>query len=668
MNAATSFPTSRMSMSVIGAGQLALSISRTLTLEYGLSAESVVHEDALPADCALILSVDEEWNPQRHTQLNTFCLQQNIPWLRLSLEPGEAIVGPLVLPGVSGCSACVELRRRAAQEQLEAYTMLRERFTTGRDRLQAPWLAAPSISMLSSLIAEEVTTLMRHPEQTRTRNAFFRLSLATLRTSLHRCLPDPHCPACGQLPDDDAATAQITLRPQPKPAPHTYRVRSLAAQKERLLELYVDPEAGLIRGLNRDPSNLYANVSGFIRLAPRMNEEIGFGRTLDYELSQLAAVAEAIERYGGWYPGGKRTTVHASYAQISDHALDPVRLGLHSAEQYGLRGYPYRPYTPEHVCSWVWGYSFSQQRPILVPERIAYYGIPVASDEDRPVVCESSNGCALGGCLEEAILYGMLEVAERDAFLLTWYARLAAPRIDLHSVSQPMIRLLIERLEQETGYTVHAFNITVEQGIPCCWLMAVDEQNRPDFPKVLCAAGSHMQPEQALANALHELAPLVWHVPTRYRDDRAHALECYADSNAVQRMSDHSLLYCVPEAFERLRFLYDTPRRQSFTEAFAAWNQRPPRLDLRDDLVDLIARYQANGMDVIVVDQTTSQHRAADFHCVKVLIPGTLPMTFGHHARRITGLERLQRVPVQLGYAAQPLTAADINPDPHPFP
>jgi ribosomal protein S12 methylthiotransferase accessory factor len=48
----------------------------------------------------------------------------------------------------------------------------------------------------------------------------------------------------------------------------------------------------------------------------------------------------------------------------------------------------------------------------------------------------------------------------------------------------------------------------------------------------------------------------------------------------------------------------------------------------------------------------------------KVIIPGTLPMTFGHHNRRPHDLPRLYEVPPGLGYPRPD----GINPYPHPFP
>jgi hypothetical protein len=102
------------------------------------------------------------------------------------------------------------------------------------------------------------------------------------------------------------------------------------------------------------------------------------------------------------------------------------------------------------------------------------------------------------------------------------------------------------------------------------------------------------------------------------------------------------------------------------------------------------------------VDQTTPEHAASGLSCVKVLSPGLLPMTFGHHLRRVNGLDRALRPPrrpahgtdvnrsagngtrtraADTGIAAatdtatdsihetgKPLTLDQLNPWPHPFP
>src|SRR5262249_40382321 len=154
----------------------------------------------------------------------------------------------------------------------------------------------------------------------------------------------------------------------------------------------------------------------------------------------------------------------------------------------------------------------------------------------------------------------------------------------------------------------------------------------------------------------------------RYPDvaDRGRAMA--ADASQVVAMDDHSVLYTSREAAHRLEFLTSGTQTRSLDDmaSLCGTAQDIQNVDLVDDLAAVVRRMDRRGLDVIVVDQTTPEHRIGGFHCVKVIMPGTLSMTFGHHNRRTEGLSRLYVVPRLLGYRDRDLTPKDINTDPHP--
>ncbi|MEO7194482.1 MAG: TOMM precursor leader peptide-binding protein, partial [Pseudonocardiaceae bacterium] len=555
-----------------------------------------------------------------------------------------------------------------ARQDAKEFSLLDERFAAEFAAPPSSWLTTCGAELVAALVADELACLTGSPARARTRNAVLRVDLAGLTVSVHPFLPDPWCAACGDLPEDTEAAARIVTRPVPKPAPAGYRVRPLsgAADRDRLLTRYVDTHSGVVSRLVKASDSTFPGAMALIGVRQSLSGANGSGRTLTAQAAEITAVTEALERYGGLAPCGKRTVVRGSYRQLADRALDPTSLGLHSEEQYALPGYHYQRYHHDLTLNWVWGYSFAQRRPLLVPERYAYYGISQGEPADRSFVSENSNGCALGGCLEEAILYGLLEVAERDAFLLTWYARLPVPRVEVASLRGHPLALIIERIEHTTGHTIHIFNTTLEQRIPCVWVMAVDERDRPEVPKVVCGAGAHLDPGRALEGALLELARQVQHATRKYQDDRDRILAMVADPVNVREMADHAPLYYAPEAFERLSFLLDTPRRQTFAEMCR--ERHVPSADLSADVHEAIGRYLDTGLDVIAVDQTGPEHEAERFACAKVIVPGALPMVFGYRHQRIHGFDRLYRIGHQLGYHPRPLTHAELNPHPHPFP
>jgi ribosomal protein S12 methylthiotransferase accessory factor len=670
MNETAALPTvpgalPRPATALLGHGLLADAIARALGGTGGPHSVARADLSTIPAGCQAVVISADGWDTGDYSGLRGACLNRELPWLPVRAELGHVVIGPLEVVNVPGCVQCARLRRRRARGHPRGYAAVKRSHAELMRRRPSELLTSLAADLVASLVADEITRLGTGRLPPRTRCAMLYVDLKTLRVTTHRFLPDPHCPQCGELPADDATLARIDLRPRPKPAPDTYRVRAMADELGTLLETYVDAECGVIRSVHRGTVGGLAIAAAPMGL-PGGRVESGYGRTRSYRASEMTALLEALERYGGVRPGGKRTVVRASYREVAGRAVDPRTLGLHPADSYRLPGFPFRPFDEDAPCQWVWAYSFASEAPILVPEAYAYYGIQRTSSGPRPFVYEISNGCALGSCLEEAILYGILEVAERDAFLMTWYANMKVPRIDPYTARDRAIPAIVDTIEAETGYRSMIFDTTLEQGIPCFWVMAVDPADDSGRPKVVCGAGAHLDPERAVENALSELGPILANLISGYPEKRARAREMAARPSLVRSMSDHSILHGDPSVFHRFDFLANSADVRSLADV-----SRPGdcgNADLRDDLLAVIRRYRDCGLDVVVVDQTTPEHRAGGLACVKVIIPGALPMTFGHQFRRTEGLPRLYDVARLLGYRERRLDPHDINPHPHPFP
>ncbi|RDI66476.1 TOMM precursor leader peptide-binding protein [Nocardia pseudobrasiliensis] len=637
----------RSVLGVVGAGGL---IADAILAEIPNSRAIAAGAEA--DDCALIVESNDGWHAPAARP------DRAKPLLPIHTEVWRVVIGPLDIPGVPGCVRCAETRRGLAETDPAAREAVRRQNAADLATRGPTALTASAAALVAALVADE---WRRFDEDCRTSGALIFVDLRDLSVSRHPFLPDPLCEICGEPEIDTAEAARFEIRPAAKLGPHTYRVRDIQTEFDRLRELYVDRECGVIRELSRGNQGGLAVAAAPFGMRTG-GVERGYGRTSSYRSSELIAVLEALERYGGLYPGGKRTAVRACYREIADHALDPRTLAGHAPHSYDLADFGFVPFHDTRECAWVWGYSFMKEEPILVPESYAYYRVPPRPDEPQRSFYEISNGCALGGCAEEAVLYGILETIERDAFLLTWYARLSVPRIDPGSVS-PATAILTATIEREFGYEIQLFDTTMEHGIPSVWAMAVDPSEDPDRPKVVCAAGSHLEAEPALRSALSELGPILSGLVRGYPAEAERAAVMAADPDAVRAMSDHSVLYGHRGVVDRLDFLL----KHSGTAAMRASGPSPTG-DLGEDLRNVIERLSRCGLDVIVVDQTTPEHRAGDLACVKVIIPGTLPMTFGHRFRRIEGVSRLLTVPAQLGYARGELSMAELNPHPHPFP
>ncbi|MEU3644805.1 YcaO-like family protein [Lentzea sp. NPDC034063] len=360
----------------------------------------------------------------------------------------------------------------------------------------------------------------------------------------------------------------------------------------------------------------------------------GYGRTTSFEEAERVAIFEAIERRNGMRPRHPDPR-EASFAELGPEALDPERLGLND---FG------NTYHPDLKFRWTQAWSYTQRKPIQVPEQVAYWA--AHTPPDQRFLHETSNGCGLGNSLTEAVLHGLFEVAERDAFLMAWYAQTPLKKIKLPP--DPLLHHLTDRL-QELGYELLFLNATNDLGIPAVLTLA--RTTREGLPQAFFAAGASPDPTKAMQSAAVEVAVDVEAFADRAREkpedySRERLLRLLHDPAQVRSMDDHVAVNTLPEARDRYdRLVSDRP-------AESLKDQRT-----HTNLDELLDRYTEDlrnlGLELIAVDQSDPHAvNTLGLHSAKVIVPGTLPMTFGHLHRRTHGLPRLD---LQAGH-------------PHPFP
>src|SRR5690625_821684 len=459
------------------------------------------------------------------------------PVIGVHVESGVAVIGPVEEPNRPGCRECVATRRLQAHPWPSGYQALVGSRLDELATRQSGWLTQVAVDVIGAVVIDELTaTAAGRPG--RTTRAILMIGLDTLEVRRHQFLPDPWCHACASLPDDSAGLAALDLEPQPKIAPDVHRSHRITGERHRFVDTYVDLETGVIPALQRDKRGGLAIASAPFRVPGTDDQdEAGFGCSVDYHTSEAVAVLEALERRAGMRPGRVRTVTYGSYAQMvttvpdGTEVLDPRSVGLHPESSYSQPGFRYRRYTEAESCAWTWAHSVTRDRAVLVPETLAYYRPRSTIDVQAPFCYDLSNGCAIGSTLVEAVAYGLLEIVERDAFLLTWHAQIPAPRIDLFQGSDDTVRLLATAVKDQTEFDVQVFDTTMEHGIPTVWAMTVAPQGQ--WPAVVCSAGSGFSLRDATVGALRELGPIVHGMTESRPEDIAGARQMLDDSDLV---------------------------------------------------------------------------------------------------------------------------------------
>ena len=243
---------------------------------------------------------------------------------------------------------------------------------SGESTLRDAWASRTGLLQMATLISQEVKRILQG-EPSNLEERVFITNLRTLTNAIHRFLPDPLCPLCSSIPDDTSELAQIRLESSPKMNGEGYRCRSMDELKKECVKDYLDYRTGIMNGKMQDFTLPFADV--LVNMPIFGADEGVAGRSHSYEMSELTAILEGLERYCGIEPRGKRKVVRDSYHHLKNHALNPATIGLHEKDQYEKPHFPFKPFNPDDPMNWVWGYSFLQERPILVPELLAYYSL-----------------------------------------------------------------------------------------------------------------------------------------------------------------------------------------------------------------------------------------------------------------------------------------------------
>ncbi|MFF2305121.1 TOMM precursor leader peptide-binding protein [Streptomyces sp. NPDC058128] len=492
-----------------------------------------------------------------------------------------------------------------------------------------------------------------------------RIDLTTLAVRTYPLLADPLCPDCG--PDRaPAGPRPMALVERRKPDPGTYRLRAASAYPLPR-EALANPVCGALGGGTwisvTSPTTAPVAGSVFVRGYAGLNDVTWSGQENTFATSRTLSFLEGLERYAGTHRRGRRTPVHGSWHELRDDAVDPAVCGFYDPRTY--RDDPLvDPFDPDRAIPWEWGWSLRDLRPVLVPSRLVYYSAGLAADN---FVFECSNGCAIGGSLEEAVLGGLLELVERDAFLNGWYGDARLTEIDLATVGGRTSAAMAERAALQ-GYDVHVLDNRVDLPVPVVTAVAVRRDGGPGT--LSFAAAASLDPRSAVEGALSEVLTYIPHLSRQTRERRVELEAMAEDFGLVRHLKDHAQLYGLPRMAVHARGYLEPRAVRTFEEVYRDWEStgRPRTDDLRDDVRAVTDMLAGAGHDVIVVDQTTPEQERMGLCTVSTLVPGLLPIDFGWNRQRAPLLPRLRTALRRGGHRATDLTDAEIRRIPHPFP
>jgi ribosomal protein S12 methylthiotransferase accessory factor len=371
--------------------------------------------------------------------------------------------------------------------------------------------------------------------------------------------------------------------------------------------------------------------------------------------AKVRALAEAVERYCATQPDPRRS-LRACLAGLGGSAVDPTDCVLYSDRQYALPGFHYARFSQQTTMTWTYGTVLPGNEIVAVPAILVYLNRTWEQQEEY-ICSPTSNGLAAGVDVGMAILHGLLEVVERDAFMISWLTRRRCSRVDYSR--QRGLLATIRNHYSRFGIELVVIDLTTD--LPIHVMMAIAIDHGEVGPAAVVGLGANLNPAVAVEKAFNEVCQGRSGEAPRYRQKPPQErLRRFED---VRDMMDHSALFSMPQMLCELEFLVASEsgnevRLEELPNYSTGCIEGDARLCV-DALADV-------GSRVIYVDITTPDIASIGLRVVRTIVTGLQPIHFGHGQERLGGT-RVFELPMKLGYARGPLTEGDINPCPHPL-
>ncbi len=317
-------------------------------------------------------------------------------------------------------------------------------------------------------------------------------------------------------------------------------------------------------------------------------------------------------------------------------------------------------YDAKTVFGFIEGVSLTKRKKIWIPAQLVsrsyvekhQQNISMRDKEREPILrwC-TTTGLAAGKTQEAALLSGVLEIIERDAFMITYLNRLSPPRIDLNLLAQQSEKIF-RVLSRFKRYVFEVTIVELPTDFPVRVFLSILVDPSGKGPHVTVGAAAGLHAEETIVKALTE-ALSIYRTTRKYIEKRG---DKTTEPSSLDR-TGRLLYWAKKKNTEDIAFLLHGPERDPNL------SQRSPILSSREALQKIIEECTRKGYEMCYVDLTPEELARESWSVVATLIPELQPLHLLETVPCLGGV-RLKSVPEALGYKG----AGRLNEEPHPFP
>jgi bacteriocin biosynthesis cyclodehydratase domain-containing protein len=127
---------------------------------------------------------------------NSACFKAGIPYITMSHFPPVARVGPLYVPGETGCYVCQEISYR------RDYPLFDVAVEQRRAKPSPAATLGPACGLIGGQVGMEILHLLTGLSRPATQGVAYIYDLRTMEVKREPVVPEPECPICGDMPHE----------------------------------------------------------------------------------------------------------------------------------------------------------------------------------------------------------------------------------------------------------------------------------------------------------------------------------------------------------------------------------------------------------------------------------------------------------------------------------
>jgi len=365
------------------------------------------------------------------------------------------------------------------------------------------------------------------------------------------------------------------------------------------------------------------------------------------------SIFEALERkFSKIYNPTK--LIFDSYHNLKKRAVNPEIFSLPSREEYKKNNLPYVPYTPKLRLGWIKSYQVfpKKMQPVLIPAALVYSRYSWRNKKEW-FTPNLSPGIACHLNYRNSFLRGLLELIERDAFMITWLHQLICPKIKIESKDLNEAQAVFDHLTF-LGFSVDFINITTDINIPVILTIITNPSLNWNKTMVL-GLGCHLSPLLALKKSFLEALSAITNY--LYFDYEKKEIKVYPEKVKKKFSLNYKVYY------KQAEFLGKSKNSLKIKDI--------PGYDRQDagkNLEYLIQHLNQKELETFFIDLTPNELKESHAFCLtRALISGIQPMLYETDCWRFSN-KRVFTAKSQMGKTTKKITQfKDLFLAPHPL-